>query len=241
MPAKQRFPWVAVSAAVSAVVVASVAWLQVPADSMPGVEAGTLPALGLTRVGPASPQELLAEQLAAYDPTPMFIPSAMTSSDPELPADCRPWAGGPFAALPPELTKTGPLKFPPVVPVPAVATDGLRLTERPDVPLSMARGDDSALGQGLAPRLGQLEAVDAESGRVALTLDLPVAADFPAGDWQPLELVGAVTREGLVGELVVTTSSGVDEIDAYFRFHLRKKVRIGVRLPEGFYTFRVGP
>lgn len=246
MAAKQRFPWISVSAAVSAVVVGSVTWLQVPPDFVPAHQPGAgdragLPVLGLARIEPASPAELLAEQLAAYDPAPMFIPSAMTSSEPELPPELRPGAGGPFPSLPAELTKTGPLKFPPAVPVPAEAADGLRLTERADVPLVMARADENALGPALAPRLAQVEAITAEGGRVALKLDLPAAADFPAGDWQPLELMGTVTRAGLAGELAVATSSGVDEVDAYFRFHLRKNVRMGERLPEGFYVFRVGP
>ena len=241
MAAKQRFPWVAVSAAVSTVVVVSVAWLQLPEDHQVPPKGPSLPVLGLTKIGAASPEELLAERVAAYDPTPMFIPSAMTSSEPRPTADSLPGAAGPFAPLPSELTKSGPLKFPPLVRVPVAPVDGLRLTSRSGVPLVMARADVEAVGQGLAVRLAQVEVLAAGGDRVAVKLDLPAVADLPAGDWQPLELMGAVTREGLVGELVVTTSSGVEEIDAYFRFHLRKKVRIGVRLPEGFYTFRVGP
>jgi hypothetical protein len=239
MATKQRFPWVAVSAVVSFVVVTAVAWLKVPQDKKEPAQVVTLPALALTQISPASSKQLLAEQLAAYDPAPLFIPSPMNSSEPVLPDEARSGASGPFPALPPELTKTNPLRFPSPVPIPKKPVDGLVLTERADAPLAMARNDITE-GQ-LRDRLGQVEAVSIGSGRVVLTLDLSGAEDLPVGDWQPLELIGAVTRAGLAGELVVTASSGSAEIDDYFRSHLKRNVRIGARLSEGFYAFRVGP
>ncbi|MET0263629.1 MAG: hypothetical protein ABW223_12070 [Rariglobus sp.] len=198
-----------------------------------------LPALGLTRADPSLSGELLAEQLAAYDPAPLFIPSPMTSSQTPLPEENKPGVDGPFAALPAQLTKTGPVNFPPPVALPPSAVAGLRLTERAEAPLVIGRID--AVGKELANRLGYVEAVLAGSGRVALALALPGAPDAPNVDWQPLELAGAVDRSGVVGELVVTSSSSSSEVDEYFRFHLRKNVRIGERLPAGFYVFRVGP
>jgi len=229
----------AVGAVVILAVAAAVAWLRIPADDTRPAKREALPALGLSKGGPGLSAELLAEQLAAYDPAPLFIPSAMNSSASGSSNAAQPGTEGPFAALPPELTKTGPVRFPAPVMVPANPVDGLRLTERADAPLVIARGDTA--GAGLKERLGRLEAVDADSGRVALNLALPASVGSPKGDWQPLELMGAVTSTGLVGELVVIWSSGADEVDDYFRSHLRQSVRIGARLPTGFYVFRVGP
>lgn len=241
MVAKQRFPWVGASAVVALAVVMAVAGLQLPADRPTPSTRANLPVLTLTRGGTVRSAELLAEQLAAYDPTPLFIPSPMGSNDAALPEAARPGTGGPFPALPPELTKTGPLKFLSPVAIPRTPVEGLRLTERTDAPLALLRAD--TVGGGLAGRLAQVDAVAADSGRVmlTLTLSLPAPAGPPQADWQPLELMGAVTRAGLAGDLVVTSSSGSDEIDEFFRSHLRKNVRIGERLPVGFYAFRVGP
>ncbi|MFA6962918.1 MAG: hypothetical protein WC205_19350 [Opitutaceae bacterium] len=240
MATKQRFPWVAVSAVVAFVMVVAVAWLQLPSDYPSAPTMGArLPVMVLTQLKPELSAELLAERLAAYDPTPLFIPTSMNSNEPPIPNDVRPGARGPFTEFAPELTKKGPLAFPSPVVVPAGPVEGLRLTERADAPLAMARADRA--GGALPGRLGQVEAALADSGRVVLTLNLPMADGLPVVDWQPLELMGAVTRAGLLGELVITASSGSDEIDDYFRSQLRRNVRIGARLSAGFYVFRVGP
>lgn len=239
MAAKQRFPWVAVSAVVAIIAIAAVGWLQVPEGGRQRNGTVALPALGLTQIDPSLSKALLAEQLAAYDPAPLFIPSPMNSNAPPLPDEARFGASGPFGPLPPELTKTGPLTFPSAVLVPKTPVDGLRLTERADAPLALARGD--TLIKPLEDRAGQVEIVSVASGRVVVVLDLPLSGELPERDWQPLELMGAVTRAGLAGDLVVTTSSGSDEIDDYFRSQLKKNVRVGERLSQGFYAFRVGP
>jgi hypothetical protein len=239
MRTTQRFPWVAVSTVVAIVVVGAVAWLQPPSDAPNPAATANRPSLGLARIAPALSGELLAEQLAAYDPTPMFMPSAMNSSDPALPEGVKPGARGPFAIIEPEFTKTAPLIFPPTVKVSVGSFEGLRLTERAGSPLAMGRLDSE--GGGLENRAGRLEAVAASGGNVLLTLDIPSMPVPPEADWQPLELLGAVSRTGLVGELVVTSSSGFSEVDDFFRYQLKRNLRIGERLPEGFYAFRVGP
>jgi hypothetical protein len=239
MAAKQRFPWVTVSAVVAAGVVSIVAWLRVPEYSVTPSEGAHLPALGLTQINAARSKQLLAEQLAAYDPTPLFIPSPMNSHEPPITEDARSRASGPFTEIRPELTKTGPLKFPPPVVIPDGPVGGLRLTERPTASLALTRDDEG--GGALKTRLARVEAVTAADGRVVLAIDLPFSTEIPPGDWQPLELAGSVNRAGLLGELVVTASSGSGEIDDYFRSLLAKNLRIGARLSEGFYAFRVGP
>jgi hypothetical protein len=239
MAAPQRFPWVAVSAVVALVLMIVVVALRVPESVDVPVAGPALPSLGLTRFGLDAPAELLAEQLAAYDPTPMYIPSAMNSNMPVIPPEALPGAGGPFAVLPPDLTKTGVLKYPSSAPIPATAVGGLRLTERADAALVVGRVDTT--GRELSSRAGQVEAVAIGGSVATLILDLPASLKVPGGDWQPLDLLGAVTRAGLVGELVVTASSGSEEIDDFFRSHLQKKENIGARLQPGFYAFRVGP
>lgn len=237
MAVKDRFPWVAVSAVVAVGVVGSVAWLRIPSDDLRPDERAVLPALGLHRLEGELSAELLAEQLAAYDPTPLFMPSTMNSSGAD---EERPGIDGPFPEFPPNFMKTGPWRFPAPVAVPTASVEGLRLTERPSAPTAMGRGDGG--DGGIKVRMAQIEAVVVKTGRVAFTITLSAGSGaLPPVDWQPLELMGAVTREGLSGALIVTASSGSDQIDDFFRSHLRQNMRIGERLAEGFYLFRVGP
>lgn len=232
-----RFPWIAVSALAAVGVFGAAVCLRLP-KNWEQDEIAVLPALRLTRAKSPS-KELLAEKLAAYDPSPLFMPSPMSSNEPTLPEEARAGFTGPFAPLNPTLTKKGLIQFPAPVAVPKTPVDGLRLTERTDAAMALAREDTDTTP--LPERLGQVEAVSVASGRVALVLELPLPDDHPEGDWQPMELMGAVTKAGLAGALVITSSSGSDEIDGYFRSHLKKNVRFGERLPEGFYAFRVGP
>ena len=242
MKVKQRFPWVVVSAAAAVVVVGVTAWLQIPVVT-PAVKTGVpVPTLGFMRLDPKAAADVLAEQLAAYDPTPLFLPTGMNSQGKKLSAEEQANTGGPFSDLPPQLVfgkdRTN-LEFAPIIEVPAGPVHGLALTDRREMPLAMGRAD--AVGGKLPGRSGVLEAVRAADHRVVFTQALPETDKQPEGDWQPMELLGAVSRFGLAGGLVVTVSSGSDAMDDYFNAQLTQVLRVGERLPPGFYTFRVGP
>jgi hypothetical protein len=235
-----RFPWIAASAVAAFAVVVAVVGIQVPAGGDGFAEQGArLPLLGLAQVKASLSADLVAEQIAAYDPTPMFIPSAMNNSDPALPADAWLGAAGPFEDLSPALVKTGPLRFPAPVPLPVSPVAGLHLTERAEAPLALARMDTA--GEGLAVRAARIEVANVDDEGTALVLELVSPVSIPQGDWQPFELMGAISRSGQVGELVITTSSGADEIDEFFRSHLKENLRVGARVKAGFYVFHVGP
>lgn len=93
------------------------------------------------------------------------------------------------------------------------------------------------------PRGGFVEVVaDATGERVFATLLGPADAP-PRGEkpWAPLEFRARVGAAGLAAPLVVTTSSGVEEIDAHFREFLSKTYRLGERLEPGFYRVIVAP
>ncbi|HTJ79042.1 MAG TPA: hypothetical protein VL357_08610 [Rariglobus sp.] len=242
MKVKQRFPWIPVSAAAAVLVVGVVAWLQIPAV-IPAVKTGApMPILGFTRPDSDSKSDVLAEQLAAYDPTPLFLPTPMNSGQKMVSFGDQANASGPFSDLAPRLVFSPDkdnITFPPIVAVPAGPVQGLTLSNRREVPLAMGRTDD--VGKQLPPRAGYLEAVRSVDNRVVLTLSLPETVNRPEADWQPMELLGAVSSFGLVGDLAVTVSSGSDVVDDYFSAQLTRTVRVGDRLPPGFYTFRIGP
>lgn len=242
MKVKQRFPWVVVSAAAAVVVVGVTAWLQIPSVT-PAVKAGDpMPVLGFTRLDPKASADVMAEQLAAYDPTPLFLPTAMNSRGEKLSAGGQANVGGPFSDLDAQLVfgkDRANLEFAPIIEIPSGAVQGLALTDRRERPLAMGRADE--VGGKLSARAGFLEAVRVADHHVVLALALPETGSKPEGDWQPMELLGAVSRFGLVGGLVVTVSSGSDAMDDYFNAQLTRELRVGERLPPGFYSFRVGP
>ncbi|MFA6289739.1 MAG: hypothetical protein WC661_20340 [Opitutaceae bacterium] len=239
---KQRFPWIRVSAAAAVLVVGVVAWLQISAVTPVAKTGAPMPVLGFARLDPSSQAAVMAEQLAAYDPTPLFLPTDMSSGQKALFSEEKANADGPFANLAPQLVfnkeKAG-LVFPSIVEVPSGPVQGLSLTDRRGVTLVIGRTD--GVGEKLPGRAGHLEVARAGDGHVVLAMSLPETAGRPQGDWQPMELLGAASRFGLVGGLVVTVSSGSDAVDDYFSDQLTRAVRVGERLPSGFYTFRIGP
>lgn len=97
--------------------------------------------------------------------------------------------------------------------------------------------------QPLPARAGFIEVVSAASGEPVVGHILPVSSVRPPGDkpWAPLEFSARIDAAGLAAPLVVTTSSGVEEIDAFFRAFLTKTYRLGERLEPGFYRVIVAP
>ena len=95
----------------------------------------------------------------------------------------------------------------------------------------------------LPSRLGSLEVAAAATGRVVLTSELavlPLPRALPSS-WQPFQLMVSVDETGLVAEPLIVTSSGVSDVDAFFRTFLAKTFQLGKRLEPGIYRLRVGP
>lgn len=91
-------------------------------------------------------------------------------------------------------------------------------------------------------RGGFVEVVAARDGQIILSESLPATAR-PPGDkaWAPMEFLATIDAAGLIGPLVVTEGSLVEEADLFFRNYLARTFRIGERLPPGFYRIIVAP
>jgi hypothetical protein len=63
----------------------------------------------------------------------------------------------------------------------------------------------------------------------------------PRLDYGPLEFLITVGSAGLVGDPVLTSGSGWEEVDAFFRTYLVRTFRVGERLDPGRYRVLVGP
>lgn len=255
MAAPKTFPWWPAVILAAVVLAAAAAWLRLPSPPVnaTAIQPPVAMEVNLANSGPAAAAgaTLLEERLKIYDPTPLFLPTPRGESGDGLPAGLRPGT----AVLAQEIAPTlrfslegldaadGRIKmaFTTGVPVPADATAGLRLTERPDAPIALGRADPAVAALPL--RLAEVVAVEANTGLVVWSLVLSEThdANAPKGNWQPLELVGSVSPMGVAGGLMVNRSSGSPTVDEYFRDQLVNRAKVGERLPPGIYVFRVGP
>lgn len=195
------------------------------------------PPIAITRLG-------ADDSFLFYDPNTLFRPTAITNSDPALPASFRREPGHALKAIPERLT-FAQYEMKIVLPEPIqTPTDAVQAVGVGDAPNPFfAFGRVNFPFTPLSPRLALLEVLQARTGRTVLSAPLKASPDekFPAVDWQPLEMVVAVEPAGLVGEPTVTSGSGFEEVDRYFRDLLLRQFRLGARLPPGFYTLRIGP
>ncbi len=94
----------------------------------------------------------------------------------------------------------------------------------------------------LPARGAVVEIVAMGTGNKVLTVELPVEARPPTESlWAPVEFLAGVDPAGLIAPLKLTTRSGVEEVDAYFRHYLAGTFRLGERLTPGFYRVVVAP
>lgn len=116
--------------------------------------------------------------------------------------------------------------------------------------LDLAAQEAGAVGFGrepkpvaaLQPRGGLLEVVRMHDGQRVILQELPLATR-PQTDkiWQPVDFVASVGPAGLRAPLTITTRSGVDEVDSFFRNFLARQFRVGDVLAPGFYRITVAP
>ena len=59
--------------------------------------------------------------------------------------------------------------------------------------------------------------------------------------WQAMEFLATVGPAGLAAPLMMSTRSGVEEVDSYFQNFVARNLRLGERLAPGFYRISIGP
>ncbi|MBI5770977.1 MAG: hypothetical protein HZA93_24585 [Verrucomicrobia bacterium] len=190
---------------------------------------------------------LLRDEAVIFDPAPLFLPTRFNANPRGIE---MPEFGAAFPNYPPKLgfevygLKLDALSLPKPVgdlPAPAAAPGSALALPSPE-PLASGFGRAELAVPALSPRGGYLVIKAADTGRPVIAETLIESARPPGSSaWLPLEFVAAVDPAGLVGALVLTTRSGVEEVDAHFQNHLARTLRIGERLAPGFYRICVGP
>jgi len=198
-------------------------------------------AVGMVR---ADRKDALFQQVELFENKPLFLPTPINNSDPDLPSSLHNEPGNAFKIIPPKLTFAEyemKVALPDPVAVPENLVEALYIGEAPNPFFTFGR-----INYPYAPlssRLAFLEVLQAKTGRTILAAPLPrpQTGNLPPVDWQPLEMMVAVESIGLVGEPAVTSGSGFEDVDNFFRDLIAKQFRLGARLPPGFYTLRIGP
>jgi hypothetical protein len=174
------------------------------------------------------------------DPTPLFLPTRFNSSRIDyVPNE----PGGAFAGFEPKLTFAEAeleLDLPSPSAIPASPADAMA-GDPPGAPF-LGFGRSDPIVQPISQRTAYVEIHEAGTGKTvfgeAVGDTHPPASSVA---WQPMEFMAAVDAAGLVGPVVPTARSGVDDVDAYFGRYLADTLRVGQRLAPGFYRIVVGP
>ena len=186
-----------------------------------------------------------SDEIAIRDLAPLFLPTpynaAPTIAQPPQPGsayfDQDPGTHTFFDPDTPALTLPSPVH------PPANAVEFLAHTPPPG-PTGIGRTNLAVAAR--PPNGGHVDifAMDDRDSLLGLTLPVDATPKLPGREavaWKPLEFVAAVDASGLVGPLMLTSGSGVEEVDDHFRNYLARVFRVGDRLPPGFYRIVVGP
>jgi len=234
----KRRVWVGLIAAI-AVVGGWVAWQRVHPVTPQREVKRAQPFVQLARAGTAKGDELLREKAELMDPTPLFFPTEWNYGQRQLPEGRLKQPGQVFSSFEPKLTvgeqtiaNYGAEPFP----VPEKLVDVLMQgNEAPFAGL----GRIDTPRPTLAVRAGYLEVWDHKNGNIITSQQLSGVVP-PRADFAPMEFLVVVGSAGLIGEPVLTSGSGWDEVDVFFLTYLVKTYRLGERLRPGQYRVSVG-
>lgn len=186
----------------------------------------------------------VGEQAILFDPKPLFLPTDWNTYEHPLPTGATRQPGEVFRDFEPKLSY-GQREL-------ALPMEGTQTLAAPQSPLDLLKSpirqpftgfarEDVPIKSRLA-RKGRLEVMNMATGEMVIKQNLGDDPAPPAGrDWQPVECLLTVNTAGLLGRPLITASSQVEEVDAYFRDYLVKTLHIGERLSPGFYRVVAGP
>ena len=241
-PTKTSFGiWFAATLAGVAVVGLFTLLFRVPA-AIPAPEkpAAAQPPVHLNGAHSNDKNALFSEDETLLDPTPLFVPTRWNSSGNAI---AVPVPGRQFSGYPAE-PHFNDSKLEVLLPAP-VETPGRAedvITGTPSGAPFLGMGERDMPLPPLPARAACVEIFESTSGRLVLGKVIEASVRAPGGDtWRPMEFIAAVDSAGLVGPLVRTVDSGVEEVDDFFAHYLAQNLKVGHRLEPGFYRISVGP
>lgn len=197
------------------------------------------PFVRLSGPGQAAGDRVLQERAEFFDPTPLFLPTARNAGQGGLPAKLVAQPGQVFTDFPAK-PGIGQATLPPygtdVVSAPEGLADVMaRANEAPFAGL----GETGQPTRRVEPRAGYIQ-VKSMQGNIVLASPLAAAA-VPRADFAPLEFMANLSPAGMVGDPLLVSGSGVEEVDNFFREYLVRTFRLGEKLAPGAYRVVIGP
>lgn len=198
------------------------------------------PFVRLAGVGTGAADQVLRERADLFDPTPLFFPTVWNYGQQPLRDRLRRQPGQVFGSFEPVYTFTEQ----------NMKSFGAEATPPPRKPSDVLRQGNEApfagIGQIDTPRPALSERTSfIEVRRVASEESIisQVLRNItpPRLDYAPMEFIVIVGSAGVIGDPVLTSGSGSDEVDAFFLTYLVKTYHLGERLNPGRYRVLVGP
>lgn len=197
------------------------------------------PFVRLAGVGTGVSDRVLREQAELMDPTPLFFPTKWNFGQRPLGAGIRHQPGQVFDSFGEKITlgEQNIKTYGSEAVVPEKLADVL--VQGNEAPFA-GMGQIDVPRSELEQRSGFLEVNDMKTGETVIGQSFN-GISLPRMDFIPVEFLAVVSSAGLVGDLVLVSGSGREEIDGFFRAYLVKSFRLGERLRPGRYRVLVGP
>lgn len=235
----KRRVWVGLACGVT---VTAVWWSWTQAKPPAAAVAGQTPQpfVRLTGTGTATNDQVLRERADLFDPTPLFFPTEWNYGQRPLRESLRLQPGQIFGSFEPKWNfadSTSKSYGIEVTPAPEKLSDVL--AQGNEAPFA-GIGHVDVPRTGLPERAGFLEVRNFGNSEPIISQTLRYIS-VPRLDYAPLEFLVVVSSAGIVGDMVLTSGSGWEEVDSFFRSYIVKTFRLGERLNPGHYRVLVGP
>lgn len=190
--------------------------------------------------GTSATDQVLRERADLFDSGPLFFPTEWNYGQRPLPARLRRQPGQVFGSFDPVMTFADPkLKLYGAETTPAPEKLADVLAQGNEAPFA-GFGQVDVTRPILPARVGFLEIRGFTDSKPIMAQALNGITP-PRLEYAPLEFLVLVSSAGVVGEPVLTSGSGWEEVDTFFRSYLVKTFRLGERLNPGRYRVLVGP
>ncbi|MDB6113135.1 MAG: hypothetical protein JWQ62_80 [Lacunisphaera sp.] len=235
----KRRVWIGLAFAI-AVTLGWWAWTRAEKETVTVAAKSPQPFVRVIGAGGAGGNAVLREQTQLFDPQPLFFPTEWNYGQRPLPGSVRRQPGQVFGSFGANL----------VFGEQSLKAYGTEVTAAPerlaDVVVQGNEAPFDGMGQvdvqrpALAPRDGFLEVRELKRGKTIVSQSLN-GLKMPRLDFSPAEFLVVVGVAGIVGEPIVVSGSGGEDIDILLRSYLLKTLRLGERLSPGRYRVLVGP
>ena len=184
--------------------------------------------------------EVMEERAEYFDPTPLFLPTSRNFQQGVLPARVVKQPGQVFRDFEPKLN-FAESALPDYGSMDGASGNSLsEVMTGGNVAPYAGFGQIDESKQSLAKRGGYIEVKTLKNGVLSSVATLS-DAELPSADFSPIEFIVAVASAGLIGDPVISATSGSEEVDGKLKDYLVNVYRIGERLAPGRYVIVIGP